>query len=95
MNISGARLPVGRVAETDANGVYLTTNEYSLFGSGYNGAQIYALPKTALYAGPTVPVTQVENTSTTVDAAATMPAMRNDSNSLARRPGTLSALVVI
>ena len=31
----------------DKYGVYLTTNEYSLFGSGFNGAQIYALPKSS------------------------------------------------
>ena len=47
----------------DANGVYITTNEYSFFGSGYNGAQIYALPKAQLYGGGAVDVTQVENTS--------------------------------
>ena len=32
----------------DANGIYLTTNEFSLFGPGYYGAQIYALSKNAL-----------------------------------------------
>jgi hypothetical protein len=32
----------------DANGVFISTNEYSLFGSGYNGAEIYALSKVAL-----------------------------------------------
>ena len=35
----------------DANGFYLTTNEYSLFGPGFHGAQIYAFPKAQLAAG--------------------------------------------
>lgn len=35
----------------DANGIYLTTNEFSLFGSGFYGAQIYAVSKQALVAG--------------------------------------------
>jgi hypothetical protein len=36
---------------TDASGLYLTTNEFSLFGSGFNGSQIYAVSKRALAAG--------------------------------------------
>jgi hypothetical protein len=36
----------------DANGIFLTTNEYSLFGSGFNGAQVYAISKRRLAAGP-------------------------------------------
>jgi hypothetical protein len=32
----------------DANGVFLTTNEYDLFGPDFQGAQIYALSKRAL-----------------------------------------------
>ena len=35
----------------DANGFYITTNEFSLFGPGFNGAQIYALSKLQLAAG--------------------------------------------
>lgn len=35
---------------TDANGIYLTTNEFSLFGPGFIGAQIYAISKDALAA---------------------------------------------
>jgi hypothetical protein len=35
----------------DANGVYLSTNEFSLFASGFNGAQIYAISKSALESG--------------------------------------------
>lgn len=36
---------------TDQYGVYLTTNEFALFGSGFYGAQIYALAKQALVSG--------------------------------------------
>ncbi len=32
----------------DKHGFYITTNEYSFFGDGYTGAQLYALPKAAL-----------------------------------------------
>jgi hypothetical protein len=32
----------------DANGFYITTNEFPIFGSGFNGAQIYAVSKMAL-----------------------------------------------
>ena len=32
----------------DRNGIYLTTNEFSLFGPGFYGAQVYALSKDAL-----------------------------------------------
>jgi hypothetical protein len=35
----------------DANGFYVTTNEYPLFVAGFNGANIYALDKAALAAG--------------------------------------------
>ena len=35
----------------DSNGIYLTTNEFSLFGSGFYGSQIYALSKQDLVAG--------------------------------------------
>lgn len=34
----------------DANGIFLTTNEYALFGPGFHGAQIYGLPKQELAA---------------------------------------------
>jgi hypothetical protein len=39
----------------DANGIYITTNEYALFNpvTEYKTAQIYALPKAALAAGTT------------------------------------------
>jgi hypothetical protein len=46
---------------TDANGVYLTTNEYSFFGPEFHGAQVYALSKAQLAAlAPTVTVTQFD-----------------------------------
>lgn len=40
----------------DGNAIYLTTNEFALFGSGFYGAQIYTLSKRALVnASTTVP----------------------------------------
>ena len=44
----------------DANGIYLTTNEYSFFGNDFHGAQIYAFSKAALEAGGPVSVTQID-----------------------------------
>ena len=45
----------------DANGIYLTTNEYSLFGNDFHGAQVYAFSKAALVARAlTVGVTQID-----------------------------------
>src|SRR5712692_2172814 len=45
----------------DANGVYLTTNEYSFFGNDFHGAQLYAFSKAALAAGASsVDVTQID-----------------------------------
>ena len=40
----------------DANGFYISTNEFPLFANGFNGAEIYAMSKAALAAGtlPTV-----------------------------------------
>jgi hypothetical protein len=35
----------------DANGFYITTNEFSWFGNGFNGAQVYALSKADLESG--------------------------------------------
>src|SRR5262249_35411756 len=34
----------------DANGIFLTTNEFNLFASGFRGAQVYELSKSALAA---------------------------------------------
>ncbi len=45
----------------DANGFYITTNEYSFFGTGFHAAQIYAFSKQALAANlPTIAVTQID-----------------------------------
>src|SRR4029077_5155078 len=43
----------------DANGIYLTTNEFALFGPGFfYGVNVYAIPKHALASlATTVPVT--------------------------------------
>ena len=35
----------------DANGIYLTTNEFSFFRPGFYGSQVYAISKAALVAG--------------------------------------------
>ncbi|MFL7838655.1 MAG: hypothetical protein AB8I52_07695 [Candidatus Promineifilaceae bacterium] len=35
----------------DKNGVYITSNEFPLFGPGFNGAQVYAISKSSLAAG--------------------------------------------
>lgn len=35
----------------DANGIYLTTNEFNLFAAGFRASQIYAISKQALAAG--------------------------------------------
>ena len=45
----------------DANGIFVTTNEYSLFGNDFHGAQVYAFSKAALAANaPVVTVTQID-----------------------------------
>lgn len=47
----------------DANGFYITTNEYSLFGPEFKSAQIYAFSKSALASGAaSVSVTQFDTT---------------------------------
>jgi hypothetical protein len=47
----------------DANGFYLTTNEYSFFGPEFNSAQVYAFSKQALARGDaSVTVTQFDTT---------------------------------
>ena len=48
----------------DANGVYITTNEYDLFGPSYSAAQIFAFSKAQLAAHPaSINVTLVEDLS--------------------------------
>src|SRR4051794_13615542 len=45
----------------DANGYYITTNEYPFFADGFDGAQIYAMSKQQLTSGAeSVTVTQVD-----------------------------------
>ncbi|MEJ7697076.1 MAG: hypothetical protein WKF78_10785 [Candidatus Limnocylindrales bacterium] len=36
---------------TDANGFYISTNEFPLFSNGFNGAMVYALSKASLESG--------------------------------------------
>jgi hypothetical protein len=46
---------------SDANGIYLTTNEYSFFGNEFHGAQVYALSKAQLAAlSPSVSMVQFD-----------------------------------
>jgi hypothetical protein len=46
----------------DKNGVYITTNEYDLFGPSFNAAQVFAFSKAQLALHPFgLPVTLVEN----------------------------------
>jgi len=46
---------------SNANGIYLTTNEYSFFGPEFHGAQIYAFSKTQLAGTPAaISVTQFD-----------------------------------
>jgi hypothetical protein len=45
----------------DANGFYVTTNEYPFFGPGFHAAQVYAFSKAALAASaPTLTVSQID-----------------------------------
>lgn len=46
----------------DANGVYITTNEFPINGPGFNGAQVYAIQKSALVAGKKPNVERFEGT---------------------------------
>jgi hypothetical protein len=39
----------------DANAIFITTNEFALFGNGFYGAQIYAISKRALASGAASP----------------------------------------
>jgi hypothetical protein len=47
----------------DRNGVYVSTNEYDLFGDGYNAAQVFAFSKRELAAHGAIRMTLVENLS--------------------------------
>jgi hypothetical protein len=49
----------------DAEGFYITTNEFEFFGDGFNGTQLYALSKDDLVAGQASPTMQMfENVPT-------------------------------
>jgi len=49
----------------DANGFYITTNEYSFFGNDFHGAQLYAFSKSALAQGnSTVAMAQIDTHGT-------------------------------
>ena len=43
----------------DANGFYVSTNEFPIFTAGFNGAQVYAMSKAALAAGTLPPVVMI------------------------------------
>lgn len=45
---------------SNADGIYLTTNEYSFFGPEFHGAQIYAMSKSQLIGGGPVTVTRFD-----------------------------------
>jgi hypothetical protein len=49
----------------DANGLFIATSEYSIAGTAFNGAQIYALDKRALPVGGTVNLVHFETGTTT------------------------------
>ena len=42
----------------DANGIYLTTNQFNFFSPGFHGSQVYAISKQALAAG--LPITVIQ-----------------------------------
>jgi len=44
----------------DANGLYLTTNEFNLFANGFRGSQIYAISKQGLVSGGPANVVQFD-----------------------------------
>ncbi|HEX9036091.1 MAG TPA: hypothetical protein VF808_03785 [Ktedonobacterales bacterium] len=53
----------------DANGFYVSTNEFPVFANGFNGAQVYAISKTGLESGSLPPVEQINaGAMTTPDA---------------------------
>jgi hypothetical protein len=45
----------------DANGFYISTNEFPIFQSGFNGAQVYAMSKQSLISGTLPPVVHFDN----------------------------------
>jgi hypothetical protein len=58
----------------DSNGIYLTTNEFSLFGPGFIGAQIYAISKHALVThAASIPVFQYNTGDVNFPSATKLP----------------------
>ena len=73
---------------SDGNGVYITTNEYDLFGPSYNAAQIFAMSKRQLAAHPSsLPVTLVENLSLAGTPGWTVWPAQSPAGSFARAAG--------
>ena len=81
----------------DANGLFITTNEFPIFLAGFNGAQIYALSKRQLAAGLVPTVVHItggrleEGPSYTVQPA-TSPDLRGDEGEGSGTEFFLSAL---
>ena len=75
---------------SDANGVYITTNEYDLFGPSFNAAQIFAFSKTQLAAHPSsINVTLVEGISVDGSPGFTVwPAQSNGTDYATDKNGT-------
>ena len=58
----------------DANGVYLTTNEYDFFGPNFHAAQIYAMSKSELASTPaSITVTQLDTVGSVDSGQGTQP----------------------
>lgn len=53
----------------DANGFYITTNEFPLFTDGFNGAQVYAISKKALVQAASHPTTSFFPAVVLIDAS--------------------------
>jgi hypothetical protein len=74
----------------DANGIYLTTNEFNLFAPGFRGSEIYAIPKQTLASGAaSVPVFLFDTAGFPLDGnpgftvwPATTPAMGYEGNAV-------------
>jgi hypothetical protein len=74
----------------DANGVYVTSNEYDLFGPAFNAAQVFAYSKAQLAAHPaSIDVTLVENLEVDGSPGFTVwPAISNAGDYSSERNGT-------
>jgi hypothetical protein len=74
----------------DANAFFITTNEFSLFGSGFYGAQIYAISKHALASGVPANVVLFDGGDPSIPAPAftVWPAISPDSQYAGDNGGT-------